>query len=626
MKPLHTLLFWTGVAALFAALGAPAAALGAVEVKRFDASDYPRVEVTVVTSRPSFTPPRLRENGQPAAGVEADNVGRAKSVVVAVDRSQSMDGVALERAVAAARAFIASKPRRDRLAVVGIGPEAVLLSRFSTSTIDADIALRTLGVSEVQGTALNDAVALAGRQLREESMPARVLVLLTDGNEVGSSTTEKGAIAAARRSGVAVYVIGIESARFNPAPLRRLAEETGGNYFAAAGPEAIANAYAAVAWELRKTWRVRWMTRARPGDDVRLEASVGGSGSATLDEKLPGSAPVQTEPSKLVPEEAYLNPLGALVVGLATGFLVLLAFVFLIAAKRGSWVRNRLAPHVGARRPTGRGRAKDRFAAGRGLVDATERSLGELNVWRKVHRLLDRAAVPLRTGEFLYIAVGAGFFLGLLAAVSGQSSPVILAAMLGGGALPFGWVSFRARRRLKAFDNQLPDLLLTIAASLKAGHSFKQGLQTVVDEGLPPASEEFQRVLADVRLGRPMDEALREMAERISSKNLEFVITSVTIQTQVGGSLAGLFDMVAEAVRQRQQFARKIRGLTAMGRASAYVLVGLPFLIALAITVLNPEYMEPLYHTSAGHTLIIVGLSMMAFGSLILKKIVSFRG
>jgi tight adherence protein B len=228
--------------------------------------------------------------------------------------------------------------------------------------------------------------------------------------------------------------------------------------------------------------------------------------------------------------------------------------------------------------------------------------------------------------EFLYVAVGASFVLGFVAAASGRSSLVTLAAFGLGAALPFGYLHFKAGRRLKAFENQLPDLLLTVAASLKAGHSFKQGLQSVVDEGLPPASKEFNRVLTEARLGRPMEEALQEMAVRVGSKDLDFVITAVTIQTQVGGSMAGLFDMVADAVRQRQQFARKIKGLTAMGRASAYVLVGLPFVTALIITLINPQFMDPLYHTGMGHALIVLGLVMMAVGSLILKKIVSFRG
>ncbi|HVA31654.1 MAG TPA: type II secretion system F family protein, partial [Gaiellaceae bacterium] len=167
---------------------------------------------------------------------------------------------------------------------------------------------------------------------------------------------------------------------------------------------------------------------------------------------------------------------------------------------------------------------------------------------------------------------------------------------------------------------------ITIAASLKAGHSFRHAVQAVVDEGAEPAAKEFRRVLTETRLGRTMDDALAEMSDRIGSKNLAFVLTAVTIQRQIGGSLAGLFDMVADTVRQRQQFARKIRGLTAMGRMSAYVLAGLPFFIAFMVTLINPAYMTPLWHTTTGHDLVAIGVSMLMVGSLILKKIVSFRG
>jgi tight adherence protein B len=123
-----------------------------------------------------------------------------------------------------------------------------------------------------------------------------------------------------------------------------------------------------------------------------------------------------------------------------------------------------------------------------------------------------------------------------------------------------------------------------------------------------------------------MDDALLHMAERIGSSDFGFVITAVTIQRQIGGSLAGLFDMIAETVRQRQQFARKVRSLTAMGRLSAYVLVGLPFFMAGAVTLMNPTYMAPLWHSSTGHLMVTVGLIMIGSGSLMLKKIASFRG
>jgi tight adherence protein B len=314
-------------------------------------------------------------------------------------------------------------------------------------------------------------------------------------------------------------------------------------------------------------------------------------------------------------------------VALAVAACIFAGAVLLLAAPRGDRLRRRLAPYVGARaRKRARGRTQERFATASMVMRATERAFGHLRVWHWLHRLLERADVPLRTVELVYAAAGSGLLLGLLFAVAGAPALVTLLAIVCGAAIPVLVVSVKARRRLAAIEEQLPDLLVTLAASLKAGHSFHQGIQAVVDEGQPPASAEFKRVLTDTRLGRSMDDALAEMGERVSSKNLTFVLTAVTIQRQVGGSLAGIFDMVADAVRQRQQFARKIRSLTAMGRASAYVLVGIPFFLLGAISLVNAEYMDPLYHTSTGHTLMVAGVVMIAFGSLVLRRIVSFRG
>jgi tight adherence protein B len=261
-----------------------------------------------------------------------------------------------------------------------------------------------------------------------------------------------------------------------------------------------------------------------------------------------------------------------------------------------------------------------------GLFRVTESTFAHRRQWRNLQLLLERADLPLRTVEFAWLLIGCSFVLAVLAAIISGGAIAILGSFLVGGFVPYLVVWMKAKRRMRAFEDQLPDLLITMAASLKAGHSFKQGIQSVVDEGQDPAAKELRRVITDTQLGRPMDAALQETADRIGSKNFSFVITAVNIQRQVGGSLAGLFDMVADTVRDRQQFARKIRSLTAMGRMAAYVLVGLPFFIALAMTVLNPTYMDPLFHTHTGHMLIMGGLTMMAFGSLILKKIVSFKG
>jgi tight adherence protein B len=315
------------------------------------------------------------------------------------------------------------------------------------------------------------------------------------------------------------------------------------------------------------------------------------------------------------------------VLALLVGACAFLAAFVLMRAPTGSGLRERISPHLGKReRKRSRGRTEERFATASTVMRATEAALGHLKVWHSLHRLLERADVPMRTVELLYISLGSGFVLCILFAAAGASSLLVLAALALGAVVPIAYVWYKARRRINAIEAQLPDLLITLAASLKAGHSFRQGIQSIVDEDNPPASKEFKRVLTETQLGRPMDDALAEMAERLGSKNLSFVVTAVTIQRQVGGSLAGIFDMVAEAVRNRQQFARKIRSLTAMGRMSAYVLVGIPIFLAGAITLVNAEYMQPLFHTSTGHKLIVMGVVMMLLGSAFLKKIVSFRG
>jgi tight adherence protein B len=600
-----------------------------VQVKAVDTSAYPTVKVSVVTDAPTVRSPKLTEDGQTPAGLSAENLGRAKSVVLVIDRSRSMSGQPLADATAAARAFIEAKPAGDRIAITTFATETVALTGFTTATINADTALRTLSVDPVDGTTLWDAIVLSARSLAGEPLPARVIILVTDGNETMSKATLADATRAAKDAGVAVYPIAIESSRFTPAPLKQLAEKTGGTYYGAASSGALTPIYESIAEELKRTWQISYVTAARPGDHLTVEASTPGDTPVEAPLVIPGFSPPadNAKPSPLLPEHVLESAWGALILGGAVGLLVLIAGLFAFAAKKGAWLSHRLDPHVGpteaeVKQPDGR----ERLALASGLFRATERTFGHFRRWQRMGHLIERADLPIRTVEFMFLMGGSAFLAGFIAAVAGLPSLIILAVLAVGAGIPYLVVYVKARRRLRAFENQLPDLLITMAASLKAGHSFRQGLQAVVEEDQDPASKEFKRVLAETRLGRPMDAALSEMARRLGSNDFEFVITAVTIQRQVGGSLAGIFDMVADTVRDRQQFKRKIKGLTSMGRMSAYTLVGLPFFVLGAVTLLNGEYMAPLYHSHTGHMLLIGMLVMMAFGSLILKKIVSFKG
>ena len=619
--------FRLAVASLaFIILALPAAAAAAVQLRGVDATAYPTIRASIYTPNGGGKP-ALWENGTPVVGFQAQNLGSVKAIVTAIDRSQSMRGKPLADASAGARAFVAVKQAPDELSVIAFGSKVSTLSPFSTVKRDADLPLGHMTTDSVKGTALYDAVIAAANQLKGNPLPGRVIIVLSDGADNASSGSLATAIRAAGEANASVYAIGIEGDGFTADPLMELASATGGQYYGAASTSELAGVYSSIATALKRTWRVQYVTAARPGDHIRLTASIVGEGSTTQLAAIPaGNATVAPAPSKLLPKNAY-GPGGPLAVAIAVATLILFGCLFFLAGIRGSWVRSRIVGHTGEGKGSSKKNRKEkRNEALSSIFAATERALGHLKQWRSISRMLERADVQLRTVEFIWITLGAGVLMALLAFLFGTGLIILVALTVIAGMIPFSVVWLKMRRRLRAFEDELPDLLITIAASLKAGHSFKQGLQAVVDEGHPPANQEFKRVLTEASLGRPMDDALIEMAERMASKNFEFAITAVTIQRQVGGSLATLFDMVADTVRARQQFTRKIRALTAMGRMSAYTLIGIPFFLAGVITLVNRTYMHPLYYSHTGHILILIGFVMMAFGSLILKKIVSFRG
>ena len=601
-------------------------AVAATRITSVDTVGYPALRLTVVAPRGSTTP-RLTENGHAVAAYDAANLGFSKRIVLALDRSQSMRGRPLVNALAAARAFVEAAASTDRVDVVAFGKSAVALSRTFAPPADAGDQIAGLTVDSHAGTALYDAVVLAASQFGNDTSAGRAIVVVTDGNDVSSAHSLADAVQAARVARASVYSIGIAGPDFDAAPLRQLAAGTGGTYRLASSSAELSSVYAALRDELVRTWSLSYLTSARPGAHVELRVTVPGAGSAASALSLPaGSGGSSGTATGLIPAAAYTAN-GTLAISAAVGLLLLLASRFWFASRRDDRVRARIEPHLGAVTKVGRARRRATRAASRArFSDAIESLLADVKQFKQVQRMIERADVPFRPGELLAVCAAIGLALGVVATLAGTPFLLVLVLMALGAGAPLGFVFMKARSRIRRFENQLPDLLITLAASLKAGHSFRQGIQSVIEEGAEPAAGEFKRVMTETQLGKPIDDALSHMAERVGSKNFTFVITAVTIQRQIGGSLSGLFDMVAETVRQRQQFGRKLKSLTAMGRMSAYVLVGLPFFLASTVTLMNPVYMAPLWHTAVGQKLVAMAIVMIGIGSLMLRRLVSFRG
>jgi tight adherence protein B len=605
------------LAVLASALVLPAAAgaSGSVQVRRVDLDKFPLVRVTTVV--PKGSRPTLAEGGRRAGFVKARELGSAEAMVLAVDNSASMSGRPLRQAKRAASAFLARQSAAGDAGLVAFGHEALALTQPRETKSDVARSLASLAPDEHKGTALYDAVVLSVARLEEMSTGSRVLVLLTDGHDLGSRKSLGDSIAAAQRANVIVFAIAT-GGRTDVTPLKKLAAATGGRLFAAADATGLDAAYRSLGRELDRTWQLSYLSQAREGDQVDLTVRAAGARSTTS-MQIPGG----DGGSGLLPRSVARSPITAAAFVLLAALLLAGAGAVGRGRRRSFEIARLLEPHLSRRELDDDG--QHRFVRFDNLLAWTERSLSELPGSERLARALERSGIKLRVGYVPYLALLAAFVFGVVATVCGAPPPLALLAMLVGLVSPFVVLRILAQRRTKAFDRQLPDVLATIASTLRAGHGLRTALRAIADDSAAPSSEEFSRVLGEERLGRPLHEAIAAMCERIGSPDLEYVATAVNVQSQTGGSLAGLFDTLSETVRERQRHARKVKALTSLGRMSAVVLVGMPIALGALMTLLSPQYMAPLYTTSTGHVLIGVCLTSMGIGALFLKQIVSVK-
>jgi tight adherence protein B len=192
--------------------------------------------------------------------------------------------------------------------------------------------------------------------------------------------------------------------------------------------------------------------------------------------------------------------------------------------------------------------------------------------------------------------------------------------------IPNIYVGFRARQRVKQFNDQLGDTINLLANSLRSGYSFLMSLELVGREAPQPTAAEFRRVVTEVGLGRSTDEALAGLLRRLPSEDLDLLITAVNIQHEVGGNLAQVLETIGHTIRERVRIKGEIRTLTAQGRISAYVVTGLPIALGIFITVLNPSYMAPIFTfgfpPKAWCCLPVTSLVMIAIGYWAITKII----
>jgi tight adherence protein B len=242
-----------------------------------------------------------------------------------------------------------------------------------------------------------------------------------------------------------------------------------------------------------------------------------------------------------------------------------------------------------------------------------------------VERYFEQADCHIKPSTLL----GIGLALGIIGATASWMArvPIFLAPLAGLllFCIPLVWVWNKRRGRLKKFASQLPDALELVARALRAGHSLGAGMHVVAEEMPAPISNEFGRCYEEQQLGISVEDSMTSMCERVPNLDLRFFVTSVAIQRQTGGDLAEILDKIGYVIRERYRILGQVKALTAEGRLSGIVLIGLPFGLFAMMLHIKPDYIQALWTHPLGIKMSVVALIMQVVGALVIKKIVDIK-
>ena len=238
---------------------------------------------------------------------------------------------------------------------------------------------------------------------------------------------------------------------------------------------------------------------------------------------------------------------------------------------------------------------------------------------------MQQAGIPLLGTEFMALLLLSAVVAGVItAAIVKRWYAGVLAAIII-VAVEYIYVLVRIESRASSFTNQLGDCLMMVANALRAGFSFLQAMEMISKEMEPPISDEFKHVMRDIGLGATVERALDDMDRRVGSPDFSLVVTAVLIQQQVGGDLAHILDTISETIQDRIRMRREVKTLTAQGRMSGWILIFMPIGMALFMTSMQPDYLDPLFHNPIGQMILIATVLMEIIGAIAINRIVDIE-
>ncbi len=314
-----------------------------------------------------------------------------------------------------------------------------------------------------------------------------------------------------------------------------------------------------------------------------------------------------------------------LVLACVAGLAVLLAFIGVNLATRSEVSLADRLSGWGLARP----RNSDERSSAGSFASRVETAVSQQSFAASIQRDLARANLRLTVGEYVLIHAGlilGGLLIGTL--LRGITAGIALAVL--GFYAPRVFVNMAQRKRTRAFGGQLADTLMLMSNSLRAGYSLLQSMETVARDASQPTAEEFGRVTREVGLGLTPEQALINLHRRMSSEDLDLMVTAINVQHEVGGNLAKIFDTLSETIRERGRIQGEIKTLTAQQQLAGTVVSILPIALAAGLFLMNPRFFDPFFTSETvicmpAFAMPIIALMMVVAGYAAIRKLVAIE-
>ena len=304
--------------------------------------------------------------------------------------------------------------------------------------------------------------------------------------------------------------------------------------------------------------------------------------------------------------------------------LMMQAFVAPVMGSRRA-ARNRLRSRIKSLASSNDGASHTALLRQKHLQQLTpfERRLETLPYMERLSILLSQAGLEYPAHRVAGLGIVLASIGGLLAFVRTDNLVMTLIVGVVAGVAPIVYVQWRRDKRLREFEEQLPDALSVVARSLKAGLPFSESIKMVSTEMEGAVGQEFGRLFAELNYGGDVRSALFGLLERIPSIAVMAVVTAVLIERETGGNLADVLDRIGNLIRQRFRFQRSVRTLTSEGRSTAWIASIAPFAVAAVLEIFKPGWVTYFAADPLGKQLFIGAFILMILGILWLKRLVN---